>query len=102
MVVDGMHPGETLEVRVPADGVGRRPAREVMRGGATGSVDDYLRAQRRFGHLFADEAGAAIRADQASADETARRLGLPAFAGLVRTNGNGATGADSATAGRGE
>jgi pyruvate ferredoxin oxidoreductase beta subunit len=77
---------------------------KVKRAGAPCSVDDYLRAQGRFGHLFADDAGAAIRAElQVSADETARRLGLPAYGDLVATaNGNGAKGADPAAMGRGE
>jgi hypothetical protein len=88
-VVNDSHSEETLE--------------KVKRGGVPCSVDDYLRAQGRFGHLFADEAGAAIRAElQASADETARRLGLPAHGDLVRTtNGTGARDADPAAVGKG-
>ena len=44
------------------------------------SVDDYLRTQGRFGHLFRDERGAAERARlQSIADENARRLGLAVY-----------------------
>ncbi len=46
------------------------------------SVDGYLAMQGRFAHLFADERGAVERAAiQAFADENARKLGLPVFAG---------------------
>jgi pyruvate ferredoxin oxidoreductase beta subunit len=43
-------------------------------------VEDYLRPQGRFGHLFRDEQGEIERSFiQAIADENARRLGLRAF-----------------------
>ena len=43
-------------------------------------VDDYLRSQGRFRHLFADERGAEIRTElQTWADDNARRLGIPAY-----------------------
>jgi len=43
-------------------------------------VDDYLRVQGRFSHLFKDERGAEARAEmQRIADETARRFGIRPF-----------------------
>jgi pyruvate ferredoxin oxidoreductase beta subunit len=47
-------------------------------------VDDYLRPQGRFAHLFRDERGEAERARiQSTADEMARRLGLKAYGDRV-------------------
>ena len=44
------------------------------------SVDEYLRAQGRFAHLFRDQDGASERAFiQRIADENARRLGMRAY-----------------------
>ena len=54
------------------------------------SVDDYLRPQRRFKHLFADERGAEERAlIQRIADDTAHRYGLPAYDPQRTTAGAG-------------
>jgi len=46
-------------------------------------VDDYLRAQGRFKHLFSEERGTAERAQiQAGVDQAARALGLKAYGDL--------------------
>ena len=48
------------------------------------SVDQYLRTQGRFAHLFRDGRGEDARAQiQSQADETARRYGLRSFADVV-------------------
>jgi len=53
---------------------------KVKRIGAPVPVDDYLRAQDRFKHLFRDERGEVEREFlQSIADENARRLGLPVY-----------------------
>jgi pyruvate ferredoxin oxidoreductase beta subunit len=44
------------------------------------SVDDYLKLQGRFAHLFRDERGVAARSEiQRLADETAKRFGIRTF-----------------------
>ncbi len=55
---------------------------KVKRIGAPVPVDDYLRLQTRFKHLFADEAGEVERGFiQELANDSARRLGIAAFIG---------------------
>jgi pyruvate ferredoxin oxidoreductase beta subunit len=55
---------------------------KVKRIGSPVPVDEYLRLQSRFKHLFEDEAGEIERGFlQALADESARRLGIATFAG---------------------
>jgi pyruvate ferredoxin oxidoreductase beta subunit len=52
----------------------------VKRGRPACPVDDYLRPQRRFAHLFSDPAGEEERGFlQAVVDESARRLGISAY-----------------------
>jgi pyruvate ferredoxin oxidoreductase beta subunit len=54
----------------------------VKRIAAPLAVDEYLRPQSRFKHLFADEAGEIERGFlQELADEGARRLGIAQFDG---------------------
>jgi pyruvate ferredoxin oxidoreductase beta subunit len=53
---------------------------KVKRVAAPVPVDDYLRAQKRFAHLFKDEQGEVERAFlQEVADQNARRLGLKEY-----------------------
>jgi len=56
---------------------------KVKKFAAPVSVDEYLRVQSRFAHLFAGEYGATERAlIQSTADETARRYGLSVYQSL--------------------